>query len=154
MDIRKVKKIIELIQESDISEIEIANGEENIRILRGGAVPSFVSNEPACAVPPAPVLSSDGAARTEIQEELEEDASASGHMVRSPMVGTYYEAASPGQPAFVKKGDKVNAGDTLCIIEAMKIMNQITAEKTGTIVKMYAENAQPVEYDQPLFVIE
>ena len=148
MDIRKVKKIIELIQESDISEIEIASDEESIRILRGSVVTS-ATTPLVCPTPASPVA--NAVVEVEQEDEVKE---VSGHMVRSPMVGTYYESSSPGQPPYIKVGDTVNAGDTLCIIEAMKIMNQITAEKTGKVVKIFVENAQPVEHDQPLFVIE
>ncbi len=148
MDIRKIKKLIEIIEESDIAEIEITEGEESIRISR------YSSSIPAPAVTAAPVAASPVAtialaAATESTEET-----ISGHIVKSPMVGTFYGAASPEAAPFVKVGQKVSEGETLCIIEAMKILNQIEADKSGIIKKIMVDNAQPVEYDQPLFIIE
>jgi len=145
MDIRKIKKLIELIEESDIVEIEIREGEESVRLSRYSA-----TVQPAAAVVPAPVV----AAQPTPAAAPEEPEKISGHIVRSPMVGTFYRAPSPGAKSFVEVGHRVNAGDTLCIIEAMKILNQIEADKAGVIAKILVENAQPVEYNQPLFVIE
>ncbi len=147
MDIRKIKKLIELIEGSDISEIEISEGEESVRISRGSMI------APAAIAPvnvAAPVVA---ASNTVIPTGADEEAH-QGHVVKSPMVGTFYSASSPGSAPFVEVGQTVNEGETLCIIEAMKILNQIEADKSGTIKKILVDNAQPVEYDQPLFVIE
>ena len=149
MDIRKVKKLIELLEESGIAEIEIKEGEEAVRISRyGSAAPQMpVQYAAAPAAAPAPVsASADTAADAD-------DALPSGHVVKSPMVGTFYSAPSPGTPEFCKVGDSVSEGETICIIEAMKILNQIEADKTGTIKAILVDNAQPVEFGQPLFVI-
>lgn len=148
MDIRKIKKLIELIEESDIAELEISEGEESIRLSRyssQAAVATNLAQQPVIA-PGTP--SSEVAIPAPAEEKL------SGHIVKSPMVGTFYRSASPGAKVFVDVGQSVNAGDTVCIIEAMKILNQIEADKSGTITKILVDNAQPVEYDQPLFVIE
>lgn len=151
MDIRKIKKLIEMIEESDIAEIEIREGEESIRISRYLAPPPA----PAMMVAPpaaAPAVSGGAGRSAETgEEEVELEA---GHVVRSPMVGTFYRASNPGAKPFVEVGQRVEVGDTLCIIEAMKILNQIEADKAGVIVKVFVENGQPVEYNQPLFVIE
>ena len=144
MDIRKIKKLIELIEESDIAELEISEGEESVRISR------YSSTAPALAAPvtiAAPTPAAAPAAEPE-EEKI------TGHVVKSPMVGTFYRSASPGSKSFVDIGQAVNTGDTLCIIEAMKILNQIEADASGTVTKILVENAQPVEYGQPLFVIE
>ncbi|WP_411728162.1 acetyl-CoA carboxylase biotin carboxyl carrier protein [Methyloglobulus sp.] len=145
MDIRKIKKLIEILEESGIAELEIKEGEEAIRISRYSAPPT------AIAYAPAPVSQVPGIAITPASEET-----ISGHIVKSPMVGTFYRSASasPGTKAFVEVGHSVKQGDTLCIIEAMKILNQIEADKSGTITKILVENAEPVEYGQPLFIIE
>lgn len=145
MDIRKIKKLIEIIEESDIAELEIKEGEESIRISRYSAAPAAVAYAPA-PVAAAPV------AGTAIAAPAEEKVT--GHVVKSPMVGTFYRSASPGTKVFVEIGQSVQVGDTLCIIEAMKILNQIEADKSGTISKILVENAEPVEYGQPLFIIE
>ncbi|MGD8742707.1 MAG: acetyl-CoA carboxylase biotin carboxyl carrier protein [Granulosicoccaceae bacterium] len=148
MDIRKVKKLIELLEESGIAEIEIKEGEESVRISRNSPnVAPVAAAIPAAAAAPAPVAAPPAA------EEKTESVPA-GHMVRSPMVGTFYRASSPGAKEFVQVGDTVSAGDTLCIIEAMKILNQIEADKSGKITAILVENGQPVEYDEPLFIIE
>ncbi len=147
MDIRKIKKLIELIEASDIAEIEITEGEESVRINRYSqtAAPVMTAAPVAiAAAASAPAIASAPAAAPET----------SGHAVKSPMVGTFYRSASPGSAAFVEVGHSVKEGDTLCIIEAMKILNQIEADKSGTIKQILIENAQPVEYDQPLFIIE
>jgi acetyl-CoA carboxylase biotin carboxyl carrier protein len=146
MDIRKVKKLIELLEESGIAEIEIHEGEESVRISRQTAVaPQLYAPAPvaAPAAAPAPVDAAPAA-----------PAIPAGHSVISPMVGTFYRASSPGAPSFVEVGTKVNVGDTLCIIEAMKMLNQIEADKAGVIVAILVDNAEPVEYGQALFVIE
>jgi len=146
MDIRKVKKLIELLEESGIAEIEIHEGEESVRISRQS---QGVAAMPVAAAPvaaPAPVAAAPAAASA--PEEI------SGHVVKSPMVGAFYRASSPGSKPFVEIGDQVKVGDTLCIIEAMKLLNQIEADKSGVIKKILVENGQPVEYNEPLFVIE
>lgn len=147
MDIRKIKKLIELLEESGIAEIEIREGEESVRISRGqimqptpmnyGYAPAMAAPAPQSAAPVAPL-----------------PVAASGTPIKSPMVGTFYRAASPTAKAFVEIGSSVKAGDTLCVIEAMKMFNQIEAEISGTITAILVENGQPVEYDQPLFIIE
>jgi acetyl-CoA carboxylase biotin carboxyl carrier protein len=149
MDIRKIKKLIELIEESDIVEIEIREGEESVRLSRYSAVV-----QPAVVPAAAPVLAAQPAGAPAQAPAAEDAEKVSGHIVRSPMVGTFYRAPSPGAKSFVEVGHRVNVGDTLCIIEAMKILNQIEADKAGVISKILVENAQPVEYNQPLFVIE
>lgn len=148
MDIRKVKKLIELLEESNISELEIHEGEESVRISRHGSGAVFAAPAPVMAAPAAPVIA---AAATDVSAAEPE---ISGHKVTSPMVGSFYRAASPGAPAFVEVGQSVNVGDTLCIIEAMKLLNQIEADKAGTIKAILVENGEPVEYGQPLFIIE
>lgn len=149
MDIRKIKKLIEIIEESDIAEIEIKEGEESVRISRySSSAPAPV----AAVAAPAPIAI---AATPAAAAPATEAAIPSGHMVKSPMVGTFYRAASPSATSpFVEIGQKVNEGETLCIIEAMKILNQIEADKSGVIKQILVENGQPVEYDQPLFIIE
>ncbi|MDO6695189.1 acetyl-CoA carboxylase biotin carboxyl carrier protein [Aliiglaciecola sp. 3_MG-2023] len=147
MDIRKIKKLIELVEESGISELEITEGEESVRIHRASAS----SQAPVQYAPaPAPVAAAPAAAPATPAASPE----ISGHVVKSPMVGTFYRSASPTSPAFVEVGQKVNVGDTLCIVEAMKMMNQIEADKTGVIKQILVENQEPVEFDQPMFVIE
>jgi len=150
MDIRKVKKLIELLDESGVAEIEIREGEESVRISRysQSAPPVMMQSAPAAVPAPAPVAAPEPAASGGAE------AASLGHTVDSPMVGTFYRAPSPGAKPFVEVGQRVNAGDTLCIIEAMKMLNQIEADKAGTIGAILVENGQPVEYGQPLFVIE
>lgn len=147
MDIRKVKKLIELLEESNIAEIEIHEGEESVRISRHTGM-----------MPTAPVPMPQGAAAIQTAAPAPSNEPAaevlSGHVIRSPMVGTFYRAPAPNAKNFVEVGSQVSAGGTLCIIEAMKILNQIETDKTGTVKKILVENGQPVEYDQPLFVIE
>jgi acetyl-CoA carboxylase biotin carboxyl carrier protein len=145
MDIRKVKKLIELLEESHIAEIEIHEGEESVRISRmtqGGPAQTFYQ-----AAPPA-MMAAPAAAPAPDEPVVHE-----GHAVTSPMVGTFYEAASPGAKPFVEIGQQVNKGDTLCIIEAMKMLNQIEADKSGKVTARLVENGQPVEFGQSLFVI-
>ncbi len=150
MDIRKIKKLIELIEESDIAEIEIKEGEESVRLSR------YSSSQPVMMTAPATMVSQavPGPAPAAAVESAPAEEAISGHVVRSPMVGTFYRSPSPGAKTFVEVGQRVNAGDTLCIIEAMKILNQIEADKAGVVAKILVENAQPVEYNEPLFVIE
>jgi len=149
VDIRKIKKLIELIEESDIAEIEITEGEESVRINRYSTAVAPVAVAAVPAPAPAPIAASAPAASV---PEIE--AVPVGHAVKSPMVGTFYRSASPGSAPFVELGHTVKEGDTLCIIEAMKILNQIEADKSGVIKQILIENAQPVEYDQALFIIE
>ncbi len=147
MDIRKVKKLIELLEESDIAEIEIHEGEESVRISRATSQVTIAAPAPMAApIAAAPVTT----VATEAQAEAEE---ISGHQVKSPMVGTFYRASSPEASSFVEEGQQVNVGDTLCIIEAMKILNQIESDKAGTVKKILVENGEPVEYNQPMFII-
>jgi acetyl-CoA carboxylase biotin carboxyl carrier protein len=149
MDIRKVKKLIELLEESDVAEIEIHEGEESVRISRGSTAVVAPMAAPVAAAPmAAPATAAAPVAAPAAEPEVQ------GHAVRSPMVGTFYSAPSPEASAFVKEGDTVSAGQTLCIIEAMKILNQIESDKAGKITKILVENGQPVEFDQPLFIIE
>jgi len=146
MDIRKVKKLIELIEESDIAEIEIHEGEESVRINR------YSSTQPVTvAQAPAPVAA---AISVESQPAANPIIEPSGHTVKSPMVGTFYNAPSPGSPPFVSIGQTVQKGDVLCIIEAMKILNQIESDAAGVVKSVLSDNGQAVEFDQPLFIIE
>lgn len=148
MDIRKVKKLIELVESSSIDELEIRDGEEAVRITRHRHAPATVQQ-----VQTAPVAASPAPA-TEPTENAPAEAQIEGHPVVSPMVGTFYSAPSPSAPPFVEVGSTVQAGDVLCIIEAMKMMNQIEADKSGTIAAILVENGEPVEYEQPLFIIK
>jgi acetyl-CoA carboxylase biotin carboxyl carrier protein len=151
MDIRKVKKLIELLDESGIAEIEITEGEESVRISRypGNVAPAPIAMAPPPALAaPAPVAPAAAPAVAEATTPVP-----SGHRVLSPMVGTFYRSASPEAEPFVKVGDQINAGDTLCIIEAMKMMNQIEADISGKVLSVEIESGQAVEFDQPLFVI-
>jgi len=154
MDIRKIKKLIDLIQESDIAEIEISEGEESVRISRNSSVaPTYAAPAPAAqvAVPAAaPAPAPGAAAEAAAPEKKHNDANA----VRSPMVGTFYRSSSPEAPSFVEVGQTVAAGDVICIIEAMKMFNQIEADRSGTVTAILVENGHPVEYDEPLIVIE
>lgn len=153
MDIRKVKKLIELLDESGIAEIEITEGEESVRISRYAAsvaAPQPVAPLAVQAAPAAPAPAAATPAAPVTAAEVEED----GFGVMAPMVGTFYSAPSPGSPSFVQVGDRVNEGDTLCIVEAMKMMNQIEADVSGTIKSIRAQNGDPVEYGQILFVID
>ena len=150
MDIRKVKKLIELLEESGIGEIEIKEGEESVRISRGVSGSPAPAPSPAAAPPPAPALVASAAPPAEPESK---SAQAEGHVVKAPMVGTFYRSPSPSSPAFVEVGKTVKAGDILCIVEAMKMMNQIEADAPGTIEAVLVENGEPVEFDQPLFSI-
>ena len=155
MDIRKVKKLIELLEESGIGEIEIKEGEESVRISRGVSGAPAPAPSPAVAPPPAPTLVAPAASAASAAPAEPESpgARAGGHVVKSPMVGTFYRSPSPSSPAFVEVGKTVKAGDILCIVEAMKMMNQIEADAPGTIEAVLVENGEPVEFDQPLFSI-
>lgn len=153
MDIRKIKKLIELVEESGISELEISEGEESVRISRAPANVGYPMMQQAYAAPvQQPALATAVAPVAAVAEAA--PAEISGHIVRSPMVGTFYRTPSPDAKAFVEVGQKVNAGDTLCIVEAMKMMNQIEADKSGTVKAILVESGQPVEFDEPLVVIE
>jgi acetyl-CoA carboxylase biotin carboxyl carrier protein len=149
MDLRKLKTLIDLVQNSGISELEISEGEEKIRIAKHPAASTgttVMMNAPQQAA--APLLPT-AAVAVEAAAPVEDD----GHIVKAPMVGTFYRSGSPGAAAFVEVGAVVNAGDTLCIIEAMKLMNEIEADASGTVKKILVENGQPVEYGQPMFLI-
>ena len=152
MDIRKIKKLIELVEESGINELEISEGEESVRISRSAPNTGYPVMQQAYAAPvmqaQAPVAAAPAAAEAPAKAEI------SGHIVRSPMVGTFYRTPGPDAKAFVEVGQKVNVGDTLCIVEAMKMMNQIEADKSGTVKAIMVESGQPVEFDEPLVVIE
>lgn len=149
MDIRKIKKLIELVEESGIAELEITEGEEAVRIARHSTAPAPVQYAAAPVAAPAAAP-----APTAAPVEAAAPAAPTGHQVKSPMVGTFYAAASPEAPAFVSEGATVNVGDTLCIIEAMKMMNKIEADKAGTVKAVLVSNGDAVEFDQPLFIIE
>lgn len=151
MDIRKVKKLIELLEESGIDEIEIKEGEESVRISRNrhNAQPQFFAAPQMAAAPAAAPV----AAAAPAPAAAEAKPATNGHVVKSPMVGTFYRAASPGSPAFAEVGKHVKIGDVICIVEAMKMMNQIEADKAGIVEAILAEDGQPVEFDQPLITI-
>lgn len=152
MDIRKVKKLIELLEQSNINELEINEGDESVRISRGGSSVTYAAPAPA----PVPLAAAPAAAQPAASPEAADDSPSeelTGHPVKSPMVGTFYTAPAPGSPPFVSVGQKVAAGDVLCIIEAMKMMNQIEADKSGTIGAILVEDGEPVEFDQPLVTI-
>lgn len=152
MDIRKVKKLIELLEESGIDELEIHEGEESVRISRHSkqVAPQQYFSAPPPAAAPAPAAAAPAAPASLVEAAPAEP---SGHLVRSPMVGTFYRSPSPTAGAFVEVGHTVKAGDVLCIVEAMKMMNHIEADKSGVIQSILADNGQPVEFDQPLFSI-
>ncbi|HHF0486203.1 TPA: acetyl-CoA carboxylase biotin carboxyl carrier protein [Vibrio antiquarius] len=161
MDIRKIKKLIELVEESGIAELEISEGEESVRISRHGTAapqaPVHYAAAPVAAPAPAVAAPAPAVAAPVAEAPAAEapaTATPAGHQVLSPMVGTFYRSPSPDSKAFVEVGQKVNAGDTLCIVEAMKMMNQIEADKSGVVTAILAEDGQPVEFDQPLVVIE
>ena len=153
MDLRKLKTLIDLVAESDIAELEVTEGESKVRIVKSGGVmanqvmmmPSQAPTHYAPAAPMAAPVAAPAAAAPAAEP--------TGHVVKSPMVGTFYRASAPGNPAFVEVGATVKEGDTLCIIEAMKLLNEIDADKSGTITQILVENGQPVEFGQPLFVI-
>ncbi len=149
MDIRKVKKLIELLEESGLAELEITEGEESVRISR-----HMTNAPPQYQMPPQPYFAAPAATGGAGPATPAAAPEATGHKVLSPMVGTYYEAPAPGTPNFVKIGDQVQAGATLCIIEAMKMMNQIEADVAGKVVAALAKNGEPVEFGQALFIIE
>ncbi|RRS04392.1 acetyl-CoA carboxylase biotin carboxyl carrier protein [Aquabacterium soli] len=150
MDLRKLKTLIDLVSESNVSELEITEADGKVRIVKAGAAPVAVAMpvmqaQPVAAAPAAATAAAPVAEAAPIE---------TGHVVKSPMVGTFYRASSPGAKAFAEVGDQVKEGQAICIIEAMKIMNEIETDKAGTITKILVDNGQPVEYGQPLFVIE
>jgi|TARA_B110001454_G_scaffold41241_1_gene40536 acetyl-CoA carboxylase biotin carboxyl carrier protein len=153
MDIRKVKKLIELLNESGVAEIEITEGEESVRITREANIKISNNTEPQ-PIPVAPSEMTHQTPAVENKSSKKKIRNTLDHEVPSPMVGTFYASPSPGAPPYVQVGDHVKEGDTLCIIEAMKMMNQIEAETNGTIKSIRAQNGDPVEYDQILFVID
>jgi acetyl-CoA carboxylase biotin carboxyl carrier protein len=150
MDLRKLKTLIDLVSESNVSELEITEAEGKVRIVKGGGAVVQQFAAPLVAAAPVvavPAVAASAAAPVEAPVP-------SGHLVKSPMVGTFYRASSPGAASFVELGSQVKVGDTICIIEAMKILNEIEADKAGTVTQILGENGQAVEYGQPLFVIE
>jgi len=152
MDLRKLKKLIDLVEESGIAELELTEGEEKIRIVKGGGQtrePFYMVSGPAPAAAPTPAVAPAPAASLPPATPADSE----GHIVKSPMVGTYYRCPSPGAKSFVEVGDSVKKGQTICIIEAMKLMNEIEADKDGVIKAVLVENGQPVEYGEPLFII-
>jgi len=154
MDLRKLKTLIDLVSDSNVSELEITEAEGKVRIVKGGG--AVVQGYPMPVAPmPAPVAAAPVAApAVAAPAPAAEPAAPAGHTVKSPMVGTFYRSASPGAKPFIEVGSVVKEGDTLCIIEAMKILNEIEADKAGTVTQILGENGQAVEYGQPLFVIE
>ena len=152
MDIRKVKKLIELLEESNIDELEIKEGEESVRISRNSGAshmpaPQYYSQPAPAPAPAAPAPAAAAAAEAPAEPAI------NGHVIKSPMVGTFYRSPSPSSPAFVEVGQHVKAGDVVCIVEAMKMMNQIEADKSGVVEAILLDDAQPVEFDQPLITI-
>jgi acetyl-CoA carboxylase biotin carboxyl carrier protein len=154
MDLRKLKTLIDLVSESNVSELEITEAEGKVRIVKSAAAPVMMAAPAVVAAPVATAIAPAVAAPAATEAAPAEAAEPSGHIVKSPMVGTFYRASSPGAKSFVEVGSVVNEGDTICIIEAMKILNEIEADKSGTITKILAENGQAVEYGHALFVIE
>ncbi|SCC44448.1 acetyl-CoA carboxylase biotin carboxyl carrier protein [Kosakonia oryziphila] len=154
MDIRKIKKLIELVEESGISELEISEGEESVRISRSAPNAGYPMMQAYAAPVAQPALAAAVVPAATATEAPAAAAEISGHIVRSPMVGTFYRTPSPDAKAFIEIGQKVNVGDTLCIVEAMKMMNQIEADKAGVVKAILVESGQPVEFDEPLVVIE
>ncbi len=152
MDIRKIKKLIELLEESNIHELEIKEGEESVRIARGPTGATYAMAAPM-AYAPAPAAAPAAAAPAAAAPAADAKPEIKGHVVKSPMVGTFYRSPSPGAPSFAEVGKHVKVGDVICIVEAMKMMNQIEADKAGVIEAILVENGQPVEFDQPMFVI-
>ncbi|MDO8437004.1 MAG: acetyl-CoA carboxylase biotin carboxyl carrier protein [Nitrosomonadaceae bacterium] len=150
MDLRKLKKLIELVEESGIGELEITEGEEKVRISKSGSMVQSYVNAPTALQP----IAAPAATAIQEAEAAAKDALPDGHMVKSPMVGTFYRSSAPGANAFVEVGQAVKEGDTLCIIEAMKLLNEIESDKSGVIKTILVENGQPVEYGEPLFEIE
>ncbi|HWH75495.1 MAG TPA: acetyl-CoA carboxylase biotin carboxyl carrier protein [Methylibium sp.] len=152
MDLRKLKTLIDLVSESNVSELEITEADGKVRIVKGAPVQIVPVAAPAVAAPAA--VAAVAAAPAPAAAAAPAPAGAAGHAVKSPMVGTFYRSASPGAKAFVEVGSEIKEGDPICIIEAMKIMNEIEADKSGVVKQILCENGQAVEYGQPLFIIE
>lgn len=153
MDLRKLKTLIDLVSESNVSELEITEAEGKVRIVKGGGPVVHAAPSPAVAAL-QPVIAAAAAPAAQAAAPAPAPAAPTGHVVKSPMVGTFYRASAPGAKAFVEVGSQIKEGDTVCIIEAMKILNEIEGDKAGTITQILCENGQAVEYGQPLFVIE
>jgi acetyl-CoA carboxylase biotin carboxyl carrier protein len=153
MDLRKLKTLIDLVAESGIAELEVTEGEDKVRIVKHATNLAAAPAPTATVVGAAPAAPTPATLAAEAAAAAEAEAAA-GHVVKSPMVGTFYRSPSPGAPAFIEQGAVVKAGDTLCIIEAMKLLNEIEADVGGTVKKILVENGQPVEYGQALFIIE
>jgi acetyl-CoA carboxylase biotin carboxyl carrier protein len=154
MDIRKIKKLIELLDESGVAEIEIHEGEESVRISRNSPAPTYMHAMPesyAMHAPAAPAVAAPAAPAAPVEAAPE---AVTGHEVKAPMVGTFYSAPSPGAAAFIEVGKQVNKGDTICIIEAMKLLNQIEADASGVVKAICVENGEPLEYGQTICIIE
>lgn len=155
MDLKLIKNILNLISESEVDEVSIEEGDFKIKVKKTGTIEQVTYAQPAPQQPSAPTNPAPANPSAESQESVQAaDPNVDGDTVKSPIVGTYYEAPSPESDPFIQEGDKVKAGQTLCIVEAMKIMNEIDAEFSGTVQKILVSNAQPVEYDQPLFIIK
>jgi acetyl-CoA carboxylase biotin carboxyl carrier protein len=154
MDLRKIKTLIDLVEQSGISELEVREGEESVRISRQLSAPVYTVAPQAPAALPAAPVAAPAAAAPAAAAPAAKPAADNRHLEKSPMVGTFYRSPSPGTKSFVEVGQTVKAGQVLCIIEAMKMLNQIESDKAGVIVEVLAENEKPVEFDQPLFVIE
>jgi len=158
MDLRKLKKLIDLVQESGIAELEITEGEEKVKIVKGGAVsiapaPAATLGLGAAPPAPAPAEARPAPAAPAAPPAAEPEAGQEGHVVKAPMVGTFYRSASPDAKPFVEVGQTIKEGQTICIIEAMKLMNEIEADASGVVKAVLVENGQPVEYGQPLFIL-
>lgn len=153
MDLRKLKTLIDLVSESNVSELEITEAEGKVRIVKSAAAPVMMAAPAVVAAPVATAIAPAVAAPAATEAAPAEAAEPSGHIVKSPMVGTFYRASSPGAKSFVELGSVVNEGDTICIIEAMKILNEIEADASGTITQILVDNGQAVEFGQPMFVI-
>ena len=156
MDLRKLKKLIDLVEESGITELEVTEGEEKVRIAKNPNVvaqQTYMVPQAAPVAGAAPVAMRKKSVDLDDLEDEEEDDDEKGHVVKSPLVGTFYRSASPGSDAFVEVGSTVKVGDTLCIVEAMKLLNEIESDCAGTIKKILVDNGQPVEYGEPLFII-
>tara|TARA_B100000902_G_scaffold311183_2_gene300963 strand:- start:110 stop:559 length:450 start_codon:yes stop_codon:yes gene_type:complete len=149
MDLRKIKKLMELLEESGLSEIEVKEGEESIKLSRA----SKIQSQPNIVNTLAPEILNETSKSNDNQDANKKDVP-DGDVITSPMVGTFYRAASPDSKPFVEKGQKINKGETLCILEAMKMMNQVSAEAGGTIIDILVDDAEPVEFGQPLFIIK
>ena len=155
MDLRKLKTLIDLVSESNVSELEITEAEGKVRIVKGGIpVVQTAAAQPVAVIPPAPGATAIPSPAAPAPAPSAAAEAPADHVVKSPMVGTFYRSASPGAKAFIEVGSQVKEGDTVCIIEAMKILNEIEADKSGTITQILCENGQAVEYGQPLFIIE